>query len=153
PKLLWTAEGLGGGYASVAVASGRVYTTGNLAEKQAVVCLNVDDGRVIWTTPITDSQPTHQRDGSRSTPRIDGDRLHAIASSGKIVCLKTADGSVVWSKDFATDWGGRMMSQWGFAESPLVDGDRVLCTPGGSDAMVVALDKATGKEIWKAKLP
>ena len=152
PKLLWTAEGMGGGYASVALAGGRIYTTGNQADKQAVVCASAADGKVLWTTPITDVLPTHQKDGSRCTPSIDGDRLYAIASSGKIACLKKADGSLVWSKDFA-EWGGKMMSGWGFSESPLVDGDRVLCTPGGAGAMIVALDKQTGKEIWRSSLP
>lgn len=149
PKLLWTAEGLGGGYASVSVAGGRIYTTGNLADGQAVICLNAADGQVAWTKRMTDVVPKHGHDGSRCTPNIDGERLYSIASSGKIVCLKTADGGEVWSKDFRTEWGGRMMSGWGFSESPLVDGDWVLLTPGAADAMIVALDKLTGKEIWR----
>jgi outer membrane protein assembly factor BamB len=153
PKLLWTAEGLGGGYASVSVADGRIYTTGNQPDGQSVTCLNADDGKVIWTGRMIDFVPKHDKDGSRSTPSIDGNRLYAITSSGKIVCLTTADGSELWSKDFAKEWRGRMMSGWGYSESPLVDGDWVLCTPGGPDAMVVALDKLTGKEIWKCALP
>jgi len=150
PKLLWTASGLGSGYSSVAVAGGRIFTTGNLADCQAVVCVS-PDGKVAWTTKITAELPSHQKDGARCTPSIDGDRLYAIASSGKIVCLKVSDGSEVWSKDFK-EWGGRMMSGWGFSESPLVDGDWVLCTPGGSGAMVVALNKLTGQEVWRTAM-
>ena len=153
PKLLWTADGMGGGYASVALAGGRIYTTGNQADAQAVICLSSDGGKMVWTKQITDALPAHDRDGSRSTPSIDGDRLYAIASSGKIVCLKTTDGSEVWSKDFAAEWGGRMMSRWGFSESPLVDGDLVVCTPGGTQALIVALDKRTGKEVWRTSVP
>jgi outer membrane protein assembly factor BamB len=153
PKLLWTASGLGSGYASVSVIGGRIYTTGNLEDGQAVICLDASDGKVIWTKKITETLPTHDRDGSRSTPSIDGDRVYAIASSGRIACLTATDGTELWSKDFATEWGGRMMSKWGFAESPLVDGDRVLCTPGSTDAMMVALDKTNGKEIWRADVP
>jgi outer membrane protein assembly factor BamB len=153
PKLLWTAEGLGGGYASVSLTAGRIYTTGNLANGQAVLCLNAADGKLLWSQPITDDVPKHGHDGSRCTPSIDGERLYAIASSGRIVCLKTADGSLVWSRDFKADWGGRMMSGWGFSESPLVDGDWVLCTPGGAEAMIVALDKRTGQDVWKAAVP
>ncbi len=152
PALLWTAAGLGNGYASVSVAAGRIYTTGNQSNGQAVVCLD-DKGQVVWTKAITQVVPKHGHDGSRCTPSIDGERLYAIASSGKIVCLKTADGSEVWSQDFRTEWGGRMMSGWGFSESPLVDGDWVLCTPGAADAMIVALDKLTGKEIWRTDMP
>jgi outer membrane protein assembly factor BamB len=153
PKLLWTAAGMGSGYASVSVAGGKVYTTGNQASGQAVVCLNADDGKIVWTKNITDVVPRHAYDGSRCTPSLDGDRLYAIASSGKIVCLKTADGSEVWSKDFKSEWGGRMMSGWGFSESPLVDGPWVLCTPGGTNAMIVALDKMNGNEIWRSSVP
>jgi outer membrane protein assembly factor BamB len=153
PKLLWTADGMGGGYASVTVAAGRIYTTGNQATGQAVTCVNAADGKVLWTKTITDSVPKHSHDGSRCSPSIDGERLYAIASSGKIACLKTSDGSEIWSKDFRSEWGGRMMSGWGFSESPLVDGDWVLCTPGGPSAMIVALDKLTGREIWRTALP
>jgi outer membrane protein assembly factor BamB len=153
PKLLWTADGMGGGYASVCVAGGRVYTTGNQSSGQAVICLDAANGKVVWSKNITDIVPKHSYEGSRCTPSIDGDWLYAIASSGKIACLKTANGSEVWSKDFKAEWSGRMMSGWGFSESPLVDGDWVLCTPGSADAMIVALDKPTGKEVWKTKMP
>ncbi|HEX5104423.1 MAG TPA: PQQ-binding-like beta-propeller repeat protein [Pirellulaceae bacterium] len=153
PKLLWTAEGLGGGFASVSLASGVIYTTGNFPDGQAVVAVDAEGGKLLWKQPITDEPPSHSKQGSRSTPSIDGKHVYAIASSGKIVCLNAADGSEVWSKDFKSEWGGRMMSGWGFSESPLVDGDWVLCTPGGAEAMIVALDKLTGKEIWRCKAP
>ena len=152
PKLLWTASGLGGGYASVSVVGGRIYTTGNLADAQAVMCIE-EGGKIAWTRKITDVVPKHGHDGSRCTPSIDGERLYAIASSGKIVCLRAVDGSEVWAKDFRSEWGGRMMSSWGFSESPLVDGDRVVCTPGAADAMLVAVDKLTGKEVWRTDMP
>jgi len=112
-----------------------------------------EGGKIAWTRKITDVVPKHGHDGSRCTPSIDGERLYAIASSGKIVCLRPADGSEVWAKDFRSEWGGRMMSSWGFSESPLVDGDRVVCTPGAADAMLVAVDKLTGKEIWRTDMP
>jgi outer membrane protein assembly factor BamB len=150
PKLLWTAEALGEGYASVSLADGRIYTTGNQADGQAVVCMSAADGRIIWKKNITSNVPKHGHDGSRCTPSIDGDRLYAIASSGQIACLTAEDGREVWSRDFGKEWGGRMPN-WGFSESPLVDGDWVLCTPGGPDAMMVALDKRTGKEIWRSR--
>jgi outer membrane protein assembly factor BamB len=152
PKLLWTAEGLGEGYASVSSADDRIYTTGNQPDGQAVVCISAGDGRVIWKKNFTSDVPKHGHDGSRCTPSIDGSRLFAIASSGKIACLMAEDGREIWSRDFVKEWGGRMPN-WGFSESPLVDGDWVLCTPGGPDAMIVALDKLTGKEVWRSKVP
>jgi len=142
---------MGSGYAGVSLADGKIYTTGNFPDGQKVVALSMD-GKVLWSRAMTDTPPKHGHDGSRCTPSIDGDRLYAIASSGKIFCLKTASGEVVWSRDF-TEFGGKMMSSWGFSESPLVDGDRVLCTPGAKTAMIVALDKLTGKDVWKCTVP
>jgi len=153
PKLLWLADGLGEGYASVSIADGRIYTTGNTNDGQAVVALNVNDGKVLWTKPLTDEPPKHGYEGSRCTPTADGDRLYVITSNGIIACLKSQDGEVVWQKDFQQDFGGKMMSGWGFSESPLVDGDWVLCTPGGQDAMIVALNKMTGEEVWRSAVP
>ena len=153
PKLLWMADGLGEGYASVSIADGRIYTTGNLSDGQAVIALSLDGGKVLWTKTLTEQPPEHGYEGSRCTPTVDGDRLYVVTSNGTIACLKAEDGQVVWQKDFAKDFGGQMMSKWGFAESPLVDGDWVLCTPGGKDAMIVALDKLTGKEIWRSAMP
>ncbi|EMI57781.1 pyrrolo-quinoline quinone [Rhodopirellula sallentina SM41] len=152
PPLVWTAEGLGSGYASVSVADGVIYTTGDFEDNQAAVAISEESGEVLWTQPITDQQPKHGYEGSRTTPTVDGDRLYMVSSDGKIVCLNRDDGGTVWARDFK-DWGGKMMSGWGFSESPLVDGDRVVCTPGGPDAMVVALNKETGEQTWAAKFP
>ncbi len=151
PKLAWIAEGLGGGYASVSVAGNRIYTTGNFSGSQSAVAIDATTGKVIWTRPITQGAPKHGYDGSRTTPTIDGDRLYMVSSDGRIVCLKAEDGSEVWSRDFK-DWDGKMMSGWGFSESPLIDGDSVICTPGGDRGIVVALNKMSGKQVWAAVL-
>lgn len=152
PTLVWMAEGMGVGYAGVSVADGRIYTTGNFEDGQGVIALDLA-GKVLWTKKLTDFLPTHKHDGSRCTPSIDGDRLYVIVSSGKIACLKAASGEEVWSRDFTADFEAKKMPKWGFSESPLVDGDWVLCTPGGSDATIVALDKMTGKEVWRSAVP
>lgn len=154
PKLLWTSEGMGGGYSSLSVSHGQIYTIGKFPAGEAVVALDGSDGRVVWKSPLTDKSPRNGGyEGPRCTPTVDGDRLYAISSDGKITCLSRENGSAIWSRDFVKDWGGRMHSGWGFSESPLVDGNRVLCTPGGSSAMIVALDKMTGKDIWKSAVP
>jgi len=154
PKLLWTADGMGSGFASVSIAGGRIYTTGGQDDGQMTICINAADGKVVWKKKVADGNPRNGGyAGMRCTPSLDGDRLYVIASSGTIACLKMADGSQVWSKDFAKEWNGKMMSGWGYSESPLVDGDWVLCTPGASSAMIVALDKLTGKEIWRSSMP
>lgn len=153
PKLLWTGDGLGQGYSSVSVADGVIYTTGNFDDGQSVIALSEDGGKELWRTPITESSPKHSYEGARCTPTVDGEHLYVVASSGKIACLTREKGDVVWSKDFKQEWGGRMMSGWGFSESPLVDGELVLCTPGGPDATIVALNKTTGDLVWKSAVP
>lgn len=150
PKLLWTAEGTGNGYSSLSIKQGKIFTTGNFSDGQGVVALDAVDGKIVWKKSLTEKNPKHGYDGARCTPTLDGDRLYVVTSNGQIACLKTADGEVVWTRDFK-DWNGKMMSGWGFSESPLVDGDRVVCTPGGPDALLVALDKTTGKDVWASK--
>lgn len=152
PKLLWMTEGLGGGYSSVAVAGGRIYTTGNLDGGQGVIAVNAEDGKVLWSKVLTKDVPQHGYGGARSMPAVDGDLLYVTTSDGSIVCL-TTDGKKKWQKEFKKEWDGKMMSGWGFSESPLVDGDLVICTPGGKEAFMVALDKKTGRTKWEAEMP
>jgi len=152
PPLVWTANEMGGGFGSVAVTGGRIYVTGDRGGGQSVTCVNAADGKIIWSAPI--GKPA---DGARSTPTVDGDLLLALSSRGnqeaEIVCLETVTGKEKWRKNFRSDFNGRMMSSWGYSESPLVDGENVICTPGGSDATLVALKKKTGDVVWKAKVP
>ncbi len=152
PPLAWTASGMGRGHASLAVAGGRAYVSGGRGGSQNVTCVNVADGSVVWSEPI--GRPG---DEARSTPTVDGDLLYVLSTRGnqdaEIVCLEIATGKEQWRKNFRGEFNGRMMSSWGYSESPLVDGDHVICTPGGSDATLVALQKKTGDVVWKAKVP
>jgi len=152
PELAWQARGLGRGHSGVSVVGGKIFTSGNQKDGQAVVAISAADGKQLWSTTITDSVPRHGSQGARTTPAVDGKRLYVVTSNGGITCLDTTNGKVLWQKDFVKEWKGRMMSGWGFSESPLVDGDRVLCTPGGPEAGIVALDKITGKEIWRSRI-
>ena len=162
PKLLWQAEGLGKGYSTVSITGGKIFTMGDRtppgesvppaagdAETQFVIALDLNTRNELWATPIG---PPHN-DGPRCTPTVDGDLLYAIGTSGDLACLETATGKVRWRKNFGDDFGGKMMSGWKFSESPLVDGEKLVCTPGGEDATFVALDKRTGELIWKSALP
>src|SRR5262249_32585786 len=92
-------------------------------------------------------------DGPRCTPTVDGDRVYALSRKGTLVCLGVEKGNLIWEKDFAKDFGGRMMSGWDYSESPLVDGHKLVCTPGGEEAARVGLDKMTGAVIWKSTIP
>lgn len=145
PPLLWTAEGLGNGMSSVVVADGKIFTMGKIDGQQCMVALSTD-GQMLWKTPFSgDGDPN-------CTPTYDDGMVYGLGRNGKLVAVQGADGTVVWTVDFPSEFGGRMMSGWGYSESPLIDGDRLICTPGGEQAMMVALDKKTGKLIWKTPM-
>lgn len=147
PELLWQSKGLGGGFASVAIAHGQIFTMGNREGKNCLIAASVEDGSVQWQTPIgTGGDPN-------STPTVDGDHVYGLSLDGDLACVNAKDGTIVWQKNYGKDFGGKMMSSWGFSESPLVDGNSLICTPGGSDALLASLDKTTGEVIWKTKDP
>lgn len=154
PPLLWQATGLGVGYSSISIADGKIFTMGDLSgeggqRRQYVIALDLATRKRLWTAEV--GRP--HSDGSRCTPTVDGDRVYAIGTSGDLVCVSADTGKEVWRKNFGRDFGGRMMSGWKYSESPLVDGDRLVCTPGGRDAMMVALNKQTGAVVWKCAMP
>ncbi len=154
PKLLWSIKGLGRGLSSVSIAGGRIFAMGDRPaeggkEAQFVLAYDLESHRELWATQVGAPFET----GPRCTPTVDGDLLYALGTEGDLLCLRTATGAVVWRKNLATDFGGKMMSGWKYSESPLVDGERLICTPGAPDAMLVALDKRTGGTIWKSAVP
>ena len=162
PKLTKTLGGAGDGYASLCVVDDIVYTTGNSDTEQFVVALQISTGRALWRTAIVPVVPNHDYLGSRSTPTYDEKtkRLFVVGSDGRLVCLNLK-GKIIWQRQFQKEWNGRLMSGWGFSESPLVDGDQVVVTPGGRQALMVAL-KTVGKkegssgletaiEVWRCK--
>lgn len=146
PKQLWKATGLGDGFSTPSVAGGRIYLLGARGRTERVLALDAKDGQELWATPIGSMAGGHP--GPRSTPTVDGDLLYALSSDGKLACLETGKGKVRWRKDLKADFDGRT-GNWAYAESPLVDGDVVVCTPGGTTATLVALNKKTGEVVWK----
>ncbi|MFQ5349477.1 MAG: PQQ-binding-like beta-propeller repeat protein [Thermoanaerobaculia bacterium] len=157
PPLAWKSGGLGGGYSSVAVAGERIFTMGDLGDGQYVMALSRTDGEWLWKTRVGETHE-HEYLGPRSTPTVDGDRIYVVTTDGDVVCLAAASGEKQWSRSLPQEFGGRMMKamgtyEWKFSESPLVDGDRLIVTPGANDAAVVALDKSSGEELWRATIP
>lgn len=152
PPRAWSASGLGAGFSSVAITGGRIFTMGDRRDGQYVMALTEDAGKEVWATRVG-SRHDDEYGGPRGTPTVDGDLLYVVTTDGDVVCLQSATGREQWRRSLTRDFGGRMSSQWMFAESPLVDGDRVVVTPGAARAVLVALDKRTGKDIWRATLP
>jgi outer membrane protein assembly factor BamB len=152
PPLAWTTTGIGIGFSSVAIAGDRLFTMGDKAGAQQLMAFKRSDGKPLWTARIG-APWNDEMGGPRGTPTVDGDLVYAIGTEGDLVCVEAATGTERWRKSLAGDFGGAMMSVWKFSESPLVDGDRVVVTPGAKDAALVALDKKTGKEIWRAAVP
>ncbi len=156
PPLAWRAAGLGAGYSSIAVVGERIYTLGDLEDGQYALALNRKDGSPIWKTKIGPVWEDRFL-GSRSTPTVDGDHIYVMSTEGVVKCLKASDGTEVWSRSLPGDFGSHLMqamgtTDWKYTESPLVDGDRVIVTPGITDAALVALNKKTGEEIWRSAI-
>jgi outer membrane protein assembly factor BamB len=155
PKLLWHAKDIGFGYSAPAVVGDRIYLLSNQGmDNEYVQALQVKDGKQVWATKLGKVGPNQKVDypGARSTPTLDGDVLYALGSDGDLACVETAGGKVRWQKNLRSDFGGQP-GGWAFAESPLVDGDVLVCTPGGKEATLVALNKKTGALIWKCPVP
>lgn len=150
PRLVWKAQGIGEGYSSLAVVGNRLYTQGQQGDGEFVLALDAATGKPLWKTPTGRALRAERGNGPRGTPTVDGGRLYAVAADGTLVCLETDTGKRVWGINFAADFKGRAPN-WGYTESPLVDGDRVIVAPGGPSAAIVALNKATGAVIWKSQ--
>ncbi|XZE46898.1 PQQ-binding-like beta-propeller repeat protein [Pirellulaceae bacterium SH467] len=150
PVLLYQSEGLGRGMSSLVIGDDKLYTLGESDGKVQLVCCDVANGRVLWKTPFGAS-----KGAPNGTPTLDPEtkRVYAISFDGLLVCCDSNSGETIWQRSFQKDFGGKMESVWGYSESPLIDGDRLICTPGAADAMVVALDKKTGETIWKGPAP
>jgi outer membrane protein assembly factor BamB len=154
PPLAWKAKGIGEGMGGVAVSRGRVYTTGDSDGSAWLYALNESDGKQSWKAKIGRGGKygnVFRPSGPRSTPTVDGNRIFVLGQHGDLVCFTTG-GKEVWRTDYVKDLAG-IVPVWGFSESPLVDGDRLVCTPGTEDGTLMALDKKTGKPLWKCKVP
>lgn len=150
---------IGNGYGGPAVAGGRVFVTdferhaGGGGGTERVLALDEETGEVLWThsweAPNRGLMPTYAN-GPRATPTVDEDRVYVLGSTGKLFCLRVADGKVLWRRDYVEDFGAEV-PVWGMSGAPLVDGERLIALVGGEpDAKVVALDKGTGKELWRS---
>ncbi len=159
PELVWQADGLGRGYSSPAIADGKIYTMGDglsIADDkdEYLICIDQSNGEVLWfskTGPAWNSgQESWQ--SSRSTPTVEGNHVYAMTAFGVLVNFTTT-GEEVWRRDLKSEFEGKKDDGWGYSESVLIDGDRLICTPGGAENTVVALNKESGELIWSCGWP
>ena len=173
PRLLWKASGMGEGYSGPAIVGTTLYTMGNLDGQEHVLALDTTTGKRLWAQPFGPVEYVGYSPGTRATPTVDGDVLYAMGASGKLVCMDRHTGEIWWGISLISDLGaqvigvdysesirGRLLSEddprgglrWGFSESVLIDGKKLLCTPGGPEGTLVALDKNTGRTLWASKI-
>lgn len=155
PPLAWRIDNLGGGDSAPAIAEGRLFGMSAKDGQEVVWALSEANGETIWVTPLGpefEQSHSQSKEGPGGTPTVDGEFLYAIGMGGRVVCLRIDDGSIVWQRNLHDDFGGEVPA-WSFRESPLIDGEKLICTPGGEDATIVALNKRTCETIWQSQVP
>jgi outer membrane protein assembly factor BamB len=156
PPLAWKVKELGGGDSAPSIAGGHIFGMGNRGGDEIVWALSEKDGKQLWVSrlgPGFEQRGWPQsKEGPACTPSVDGERLYVEGMAGDVSCLQVNDGKILWQRSLQKDFGGNLPT-WSFRESPLIDGDKLICTPGGEDATLVALDKSTGKTLWQSKVP
>lgn len=152
PRLIWTAEGLGEGFSAVSVSSGRIYTMGNVGGDERIFCLDLQTGRPIWSQRNGNAFREGAGNGPRSTPTVDGETVYALGANGDLAAYNAISGQPGWRLNILETFGGKNIT-WGICESVLIDGDRLVCTPGGQRGTMVSLNKMTGRPIWTSQVP
>jgi len=156
PEKVWTYSDAGFGYSSFSFAEGKMFTMGTRGDDAVVIALDANSGEELWAKPVSDDEQEGYNvkwgHGPRSTPTFSDGKLYVLGPQGDLSCISAEDGSSVWSKNLKDDFGGQA-GGWGFSESPLVDGDKVVVAPGGKDSPLVALNKENGATIWESEIP
>lgn len=161
PPLTWKFDQAGVGYSGPSIMGGKVYLTGGTVKDKdkrtdEVICLDEKTGKQVWRVTIGTEYEDSGSDknwggGPRANPTVTADgHIYLLGIKGDLYCLKSADGSVVWTKNYTKDFGGKLMSGWGFSESPLVDGDHIVCVPGGKGGTLAKLNRKTGAVVWRS---
>ncbi len=149
PKKIWSFTNAGQGYSGFAIVGGRLFTMGTRDGSENLMCLDAAKGTELWSAKLGPILGNKWGDGPRGTPCVDGDKVFTLGGDGTLACLNVKDGKEVW-RTTMKDLGGKTPG-WGYTESVLVDGKLVLCTPGGPQGTMAALDKTTGKLVWQTK--
>lgn len=151
PPVAWTAKGLGLGFSTPTIAKGMIFGMGTRAGKDGVWALAEADGKELWFTFFDTAVVKNPNTGPSATPTFDDGKVFAVSSKGKLVGLDAKTGKLDWERDYVKEFGGKVPA-WGFTDSALIDGDKLICVPGGDKAALVALNKKTGRDIWKSEI-
>jgi outer membrane protein assembly factor BamB len=149
PKRVWLFREAGLGYSGPAIVGNKLFTIGARDGSEYLIAVDAESGKQLWTARLGDELKNNWGDGPRGTPTVDGDRVFALSGRGNLAGAAVTDGKILWQRTMKEFGGG--MPGWGYTESVLVDGDKVVCTPGGSRGAIVALNKQDGKLIWQSK--
>jgi len=149
PKRVWLFEDAGLGYSGPAIVAGKLYTMGARDGVEYLLAVDIKDGKQLWEAKIANALRNDRGDGPRGTPAVDDGRVYALGGQGTLICANAADGKALWQRTMS-EFGGHRPG-WGYSESVLVDGNKVLCTPGGAQGAIVALDTKTGEPVWQSK--
>ena len=149
PALLWKSDALGNGFSSVSITGNKIFTMGDIADSSHLTAMERETGKTLWQTRVGKAGGNYA--GTRCTPTVSGSMVYGLGQFGDLVCLDIETGKEVWRKSLPKDFGGQS-GGWNYTESPLVDGDKLICTPGGKTNTIVALNKTTGDLLWSAAL-
>jgi outer membrane protein assembly factor BamB len=149
PKKLWSFTNAGNGYAGFSVVGGRLFTMGTRDGGEVLICLDAANGKELWVTKLGNILNNEWGNGPRGTPTVDGDKVYTLGGDGTLIAAQIKDGKELWRRTMQ-ELGGKTPG-WGYTESVLVDGNQVVCTPGGPEGAIAALDKASGKTLWQSK--
>jgi outer membrane protein assembly factor BamB len=150
PKRIWLFKDAGLGYAGYSIVGDRLFTMGLHEGQEHLIAVSTKDGTELWKANAGDKYPNNWGDGPRMTPTVDGDLVYATGGQGTLICAQTTDGKILWKKSLTEELGG-IRQDWGFTESPLIVGDTIVVTPGGSQGTMAALNKKTGAIVWRTK--
>lgn len=150
PKKMWTVNDAGLGYSGVTVQAGSLYTMGAFDKKEMLLAYNSSSGEKLWEVHVGELLTNGWGDGPRMSPTISNGKIYALGARGNLLCVLAKNGKLVWKKSLVDDLGGKVPG-WGYTESVLVDQGKVICTPGGKDGAIAALDADSGRTIWRTK--
>ena len=149
PTQEWVFKDCGTGYSGPAIVDGKIYVMGGRDGVEQLIALNAKNGKELWSADLGELYTNGWGDGPRGTPTIDGNKIYALAAKGDLVCCSLKRGKELWRVSF-TELGGKI-PVWGYSESPLVDGDLVIATPGNDQGAIAAFDKNSGELVWRTE--